>query len=117
LRRPEGKADALFVGGDGLLLSQNDQIVALAASRRLPAVYAWIEAGEGGGLLGYGANIAKAFREAGVFTGRILNGEKPSDMPVTQPTSLELTINLKAANALGLTVPQTLLARADEIVE
>ena len=113
----EKRADALFVGGDGFFLSKNDQIVELAASRRLPAVYAWREGGEEGGLLGYGANIPKAFQEAGVYTGRILNGEKPSDMPVTQPTSLELTINLKAAKALGLTVSLTLLGQADEVIE
>jgi putative ABC transport system substrate-binding protein len=113
----EGRADALFVGGDGFFLGQIAHIADLAASRRLPAVYGFREAAESGGLLGYGANIPKAFQEAGVYAGRIVNGEKPSDMPVTQPTSLELTINLKAAQALGLTVPVALIALANQVIE
>jgi putative ABC transport system substrate-binding protein len=102
---------ARYVSSDGFLLTQSDQIVALAASWRLPAVYGWREAAAIGGLVSYGANFLKSWWQAGVYTGRILKGEKPSDLPVTQPTSLELAINLKTAKALGLTVPLTLLAQ------
>jgi putative ABC transport system substrate-binding protein len=108
----EERADALYVGADGFFLSRKDQIDELAASSRLPAVVGW-----GGGLLGYASDLPKAFQEAGAYAGRILNGESPSDMPVTQPTSLELSINLKAARALGLTVPLALLAQASEVTE
>ncbi len=108
------RVDALFVSSDGFLLTQSDQIVALAASWRVPAVYGWREAGA---VESYGTNFLNAWRQAGVYTGRILKGEKPSDLPVTQPTNFELAINLKTAKTLGLTVPPTLLAQADIITE
>ena len=113
----EQRADALFVSSDGFLLTQSNQIVALAAKRRMPSIYGWREAGAFGGLISYGTNFLKTWRQAGVYTGRILNGEKPSDLPVTQPTSFELAINLSTAKALGITVPLTLLAQADELTE
>jgi putative tryptophan/tyrosine transport system substrate-binding protein len=116
-RLVEERVDALFVSSDGYLLAQSDEIVARAASRRLPAVYAYHEAAAVGGLVSYGTNLAKSYRQAGVYTGRILKGEKPSDLPVTQPTSIDLAINLKTAKALDLAVPLTLLAQADEVIE
>ena len=113
----EEQADALFVSNDGSFVAASNQIAALAASRRLPAAYGWHDTSAAGSLLTYGANLPKSFRQAGVFAGRILKGENPSDLPVTQPTSFDLAINLKTARALGLTVPVTLLAQADEVIE
>jgi putative tryptophan/tyrosine transport system substrate-binding protein len=112
----EEGADALFVSSDGSLFSQGDQIAALAENRRLPAVYGWGEV-PNSALMNYGADFHKHWRQAGVYVGRILKGERPSDLPVIQPTSLELTINLKAAKALGLTVPLPLLGRANDVIE
>jgi putative tryptophan/tyrosine transport system substrate-binding protein len=113
----EEQVDALFVSSDGYLFTQSDDIAARAASRRLPAVYAYHEASAVGGLMSYGTNLGKSYRQAGVYAGRILKGEKPSELPVSQPTSIDLTINLKTAKALGLAVPLTLLAQADEVIE
>lgn len=113
----EERAEALFVSNDGSFVAASDQIAALAASRRLPATYGWHDASAASALLTYGANLPKAFRQAAVYIGRILKGENPSDLPVTQPTSFDLTINLKTARALGLIVPVTLLAQADEVIE
>jgi putative ABC transport system substrate-binding protein len=111
------RADAVIVLGAAFFLSRRDQIIALAAKHGLPAIYQVPDFVAAGGLMSYGASIRDAYRLVGVYTGKILHGAKPADLPVQQSTKLELIINLKTAKALGLTVPLTLQARADEVIE
>jgi ABC-type uncharacterized transport system substrate-binding protein len=111
------QAGALLVGGDVFYISRTGQLVTLAARHGVPTIYAYLEQGAAGGLMCYGAGLASTQRSIGIYTGRILKGEKPADLPVQQVTKLQLVINMKTAKALGLTVPETLLARADEVIE
>src|SRR5262249_236540 len=113
----EKRADAVVVSPDPFFLSQRERIVALAAGHRVPAIYEGGNFVEPGGLMSYGPSHTEMYRLIGVYTGRILNGAKPADLPVQRPTKFELVINAKTAKAIGLTVPSAFLGRADEVIE
>jgi putative ABC transport system substrate-binding protein len=111
------QAEALVVGADPLFIERRVQLATLATRHTLPTIYQLRAFFEVGGLVSYGASDFVRYREVGIYTGRILKGEKPADMPVVQPTKFELVINLPTARAIGITVPQSLLAQADEVIE
>ena len=106
-----------MVTADGFLISRQDQLVTLAARHAIPTMYPWRQYAEAGELIVYGANLPDGFRQCGIYVGKILKGSEPADLPVLQPSTYELSINLKTAKALGIKVPPTLIAIANDVIE
>jgi putative ABC transport system substrate-binding protein len=116
-RAVQQRAAALLVGVDAFYITQRDQIITLARHHKMPTMFPESDAVRAGGLMSYGSSREDAYRQVGLYASRVLKGEKPADLPVQQAVKVELVINLKTANALGLTVPETLLATADEVIQ
>ena len=113
----QSRIDAVIVAADPFFSSHRDQLIALTARYRIPAIYEWHEFVQAGGLMSYGSDLAEGYHQIGIYAGRVLKGEKPGDLPIVQSTKVQFAINLKTAKTLGLTFPLALLGRADEVIE